>query len=146
MMPICGERETGTLALMASQSIKKPMLILGKWIGGYVSLILPCSVGWLLGLLFLSMPPHIQLSTTDWSALGLIIIGTLLYLACFFALGILISTLTTRPSTAIVVLLFLWTLFVFVIPNLSPNLAKIFLADSLFLNLLPSDNTRPDRT
>ena len=56
---VCGERETGTLALMASQPIKKPMLILGKWLGGYFSLILPCSVGWLLGLLTLSMQPHI---------------------------------------------------------------------------------------
>ena len=122
---VCGELETGTLALMASYPIKKPMLILGKWLGGYFSLILPCSVGWLLGLLILSIHPHIQLSVTEWSALGLIIVGTLLYLACFFALGVLISTLTTRPSTAIVVLLFLWTLFVFVIPNLSPNLAKV---------------------
>lgn len=121
---VCGELEKGTLALIASHPIKKPMLILGKWLGGYFSLILPCSVGWLLGLLILSMHPHIQLTVTEWSALGLIIIGTLLYLACFFALGVLISTLTTRSSTAIVVLLFLWTLFVFVIPNLSPNLAK----------------------
>ena len=121
---VCGERETGTLALMASYPIKKPMLILGKWLGGYFSLILPCSVGCLLGLLILSMHPHIQLSATDWGALGLITVGTLLYLACFFALGVLISILTTRPSTAIMVLLFLWTLFVFVIPNLSPNLAK----------------------
>ena len=123
---VCGELEMGTLALMASYPIKKPMLILGKWIGGYFSLILPCSVGWLLGLLVLSTHPHIQLPVTDWGALGLIIIGTLLYLACFFALGILISTLTTRSSTAIMVLLFLWSLFVFVIPNLSPNLAKTF--------------------
>ena len=122
---VCGELETGTLALMASYPIKKPMLILGKWLGGYFSLILPCSVGWLVGLLILSIHPHIQLSVTEWSALGLIIVGTLLYLACFFALGVLISTLTTRPSTAIVVLLFLWTLFVFVIPNLSPYLAKV---------------------
>ena len=123
---VCGELEKGTLALMASYPIKKPMLILGKWLGGYFSLILPCSVGCLLGLLILSMQPQIQLSVTAWSALGLIIIGTLLYLACFFALGVLISTLTTRSSTAIVVLLFLWTLFVFVIPNMSPNLAKTF--------------------
>ena len=117
---VCGERETGTLALMASYPIKKPMLILGKWLGGYFSLILPCSVGGLLGLLFLSMHPHIQLSATDWGALGLIIIGTLLYLACFFALGVLISTLTTRPSTAIMILLFLWTLFVFIISQSKP--------------------------
>ena len=122
---VCGELETGTLALIASNPIKKPMLILGKWLGGYFSLILPCSVGWLLGLLILSMHPHIQLPLTDWGAFGLVIIGALLYLACFFTLGVLISALTTRSSTAIVVLLFIWTFFIFVIPNLSPNLAKV---------------------
>ena len=131
---VCGELETGTLALIASNPIKKPMLILGKWLGGYFSLILPCSVGWILGLLILSIHPYIQLPVTDWGALALIIIGALLYLACFFALGVLISTLTSRSSTAIVVTLFIWTLIVFVIPNLSPDLAKV-------LSPLPSYST-----
>lgn len=38
---ISGERETGTLSLILSNAIKKPTWILGKWLGGYLSLILP---------------------------------------------------------------------------------------------------------
>ena len=121
---VCGERETGTLALTASNSIPKPMLILGKWIGGYLSLILPCLVGWLSGLLILITHPQIQLTATDWSSLGWLLFGALLYLACVFALGVLVSTLTSRSSTAIVALLLLWGVGVFVIPNLGPDLAK----------------------
>ena len=121
---VCGERETGTLALTASNSVPKPMLILGKWIGGYLSLILPCLVSWLSGLLILITHPQIQLITADWSSVGWLLFGALLYLACIFALAVLVSTLTSRSSTAIVALLLLWGVGVFVIPNLGPDLAK----------------------
>jgi ABC-type transport system involved in multi-copper enzyme maturation permease subunit len=123
---ISGEREIGTLALISSNAIKKPMLIFGKWLGGYLSLILPCFVGLLPGLLIISTHPLIQFTLADYGALGLIIIGALVYLACFFALGVLISSLTSRSSTTILALLFIWTIGVFVIPNLSPDIAKVF--------------------
>jgi len=123
---ISGEREIGTLALISSNAIKKPTLILAKWLGGYVSLILPCFVGLLPGLLIISTHPLIQLSPADYGALGLIIICAFVYLACFFALGVLISSLTSRSSTTILALLFIWAVGVFVIPNLSPDIAKVF--------------------
>ena len=122
---VCGERETGTLALMMSNPIPKPMLILGKWIGGYASLILPYLVGWFSGFLILMTHPQIQLTAADWSSVGWLLLGGLLYLACIFALGVLVSTLTPRSSTAIVALLLLWGIGVFVIPNLAPNFAKV---------------------
>ena len=122
---VCGERETGTLALMASNAAPKPMLILGKWIGGYLSLILPCLVGWFAGFLILITHPQIQLTAADWSSVGWLLFCALLYLACVFALGVLVSTLTSRSSTAIVALLMLWGVGVFVIPNLGPDLAKV---------------------
>lgn len=123
---VSGEREAGTLALISSNPIKKPMLIFGKWIGGYLSLILPCSVGLILGLLIVSLHPMVQLNAADWGAFGLICLGALIYLSCFFALGVLVSALTSRSSTAILALLFLWALSVFIVPNLSPSIAKAF--------------------
>ncbi len=121
---VCGERETGTLALMTSNSTPKPMLILGKWIGGYLSLILPCLVGWFSGFLIFINHPQIQLTAADWTSVGWLLFCALLYLACIFALGVLVSTLTSRSSTALVALLMLWGVGVFVIPNLGPDLAK----------------------
>ena len=135
---ISGERETGTLSLIVSNAIKKPMLIFGKWLGGYLSLILPCFVGLLPGLLIISTHPLIQFSFADWGALGLIIVGALLYLACFFALGVLISALASRSSTTILALLFIWAVGVFVIPNLSPDIAKVFLFRQRLGNRIPS--------
>ena len=123
---VSGEREAGTLALIASNPVSKPGLIFGKWLGGYLALIVPCVAGLIPGLILLAAHPQIQLDAADWSAFGLILLGMLLYLGCFFALGVLISTLTTRSSTAILALLFLWAGSVFVLPNLSPDLARAF--------------------
>ncbi len=122
---VCGERERGTLALIASNPLPRWMLIFGKWLGVYLSLILPCLTGLLVGLLIISTHPQIQLTASDWGAFGWIIISILLYLACFFALGVLISSLTSRSSTSILTLLFLWTLAVFVVPNVSPDISKV---------------------
>jgi len=122
---VSGEREAGTLALISSNPVKKPMLIFGKWIGGYLSLILPCSVGLLMGLIIVSFHPMIQFTSSDWSAYALIFLGTLVYLSCFFALGVLLSALAKRSSTAVLALLFLWALSIFVVPNLSPSVAKV---------------------
>ena len=122
---VCGERERGTLALTASNPLPRWMLIFGKWLGVYLSLILPCIIGLLTGLLIISTHPQIQLTASDWGALGWTIICILLYLACFLALGVLISSLTSRSSTAILTLLFLWALAVFVVPNVSPDISKV---------------------
>jgi ABC-type transport system involved in multi-copper enzyme maturation permease subunit len=50
---------------------------------------------------------------------------SLLYISLFFALGMMISTLTHRPSTALLVSLFVWICWILVIPNLAPVIAKI---------------------
>ena len=121
---VSGEREAGTLALISSNPVKRPMLIFGKWIGGYLSLILPCCLGLLTGAIVVSFHPMIQFTGADWGAFALIFLGVLLYLSCFFALGILVSALTSRSSTAVLALLFIWALSVFIVPNVSPSMAK----------------------
>jgi ABC-type transport system involved in multi-copper enzyme maturation permease subunit len=49
-----------------------------------------------------------------------------IYLAAFFSLGLLISCLTHRSSTSLVISLFVWTILVFLIPNLGNILARQF--------------------
>jgi ABC-type transport system involved in multi-copper enzyme maturation permease subunit len=50
----------------------------------------------------------------------------MIYLAVFFSLGLLISCLTHRSSTSLVISLFVWTILVFLIPNLGNILARQF--------------------
>ena len=62
----------------------------------------------------------------DWAKLGLFILSSVIYLAVFFSLGLLISSLTHRSSTSLIISLFVWTILVFLIPNLGNILAPQF--------------------
>jgi len=123
---ICGEKEIGTLRQSLSCSLKRPVLIIGKWIGGFTSFILPFFMAVLLGTIFVTLSPMVDMNVQDWAKLGLFLLSGVIYLAAFFSLGLLISGLTHRSSTSLVISLFVWTILVFLIPNLGNILARQF--------------------
>ena len=114
---ICGEREKGTLKLSLSNSVPRDRLILGKAIGGYISLVIPLLLPLMLSLIYLSLHPQIVLPGEDWQRLGLIFLMFLMYLSVFFCLGLLVSSLTTRSSTSLIALLFIWSVWGMVVPK-----------------------------
>jgi len=114
---IVGEKERGTLKLTLSNRIPKDRLILGKAIGGFVSLLIPLIIPLMLGLLILLVYPNISLSGDDWVRLCIIGILFLMYLSVFFTLGLFISARTTKSSTSFLILLFIWVTFVTIIPK-----------------------------
>lgn len=121
---ICGEKETGTLRQSLSNRLKRPILIIGKWIGGFTSFILPFFIAVLLSTIFVTLSPKVDINAQDWTKLGLFILSSVIYLAVFFSLGLLISCLTHHSSTSLVISLFVWTILVFLIPNLGNILAR----------------------
>jgi ABC-type transport system involved in multi-copper enzyme maturation permease subunit len=121
---ICGEKETGTLRQSLSNNMKRPILIIGKWIGGFTSFILPFFIAVILGTIFVTLSPMVDMGVQDWIKLVLFILSSVIYLAIFFSLGLLISCLTHRSSTSLVISLFVWTVLVFLIPNLGNILAR----------------------
>ena len=121
---VSGEKETGTLRQSLSGSLARPLLIIGKWIGGFTSFILPLFIAVLLGTAFVTLQPRVAMSPQNWAKLGLFLLSSVIYLAVFFSLGLLISCLTHQSSASLVVSLFAWTVFVFLIPNLGNILAR----------------------
>ena len=120
---ICGEREKGTLKLALSNNIPRDRLLLGKAVGGYISLIIPLLVPVLLSLIYLSLHPDIALAGEEWQRIGFIFLMFLLYLSVFFCLGLLVSSLTARSSTSLIVLLFVWSVWGLVVPKASVIIA-----------------------
>ena len=116
---ICGEREKGTLKLSLANSVPRDKLLIGKIIGGYVGLCIPLLLPLLLGLIYLSLHPGIALTGDDWQRLALILLMFLLYISVFFFLGLLVSSLTMRSATSLLVLLFIWSAWVIVLPKAS---------------------------
>ncbi|MFH1940663.1 MAG: ABC transporter permease subunit [bacterium] len=121
---ISGEKNDGTLKLSLSNSIGRPIVILGKWIGGFASLVVPFVLAVLVGSLFIALSPQIGMDVKDWSRLLLFGLGAVCYTAVFFSLGLLISTVTHRASSSLVISLFVWSLLIFVLPNLGNILAR----------------------
>ena len=121
---ICGEKELGTLRQTISNTVKRPILIIGKWAGGFASFILPFFIAVLSGTIFVTLSPMVEMSAHNWVKLGLFLLSSVVYLAVFFSLGFLISCLTHRSSASLVFSLFVWAIFVFLIPNLGNILAS----------------------
>jgi ABC-type transport system involved in multi-copper enzyme maturation permease subunit len=121
---ISGEKESGTLKLLLSQPIPRHTILLGKWLGGYITILFPFLTAFLVGLLVLWIFPFLSLHREDWIRIGIIGVLSLLYLSIFLSLGLFVSARTRKASTSVLVSLFVWVMLVLVIPNLGNLIAK----------------------
>ena len=121
---ICGERESGTLALVASNPVSKYHILIGKYLGGMTSLLVPLAIGWIAAALLINVNPVIEFHIAEWSRFALLFAALALYLSVFFLLSMLVSAITGRAARALVWLLFLWIVIVFIIPNGAVYIAK----------------------
>ncbi len=120
---ISGEREQGTLKLSLSNSVPRYTILLAKCIGGYVTLLLPFLVPMLIGLLILTTSGSISFVGEDWIRLALIGLASLLYIGVFLMLGLVVSSSTSRSTTSLMLLLFIWVVTVLAVPKVSMIMA-----------------------
>jgi len=123
---ISGEKEVGTLRLVLSYSLSRFQVLAGKFISILVILLIPLFIGQLLSLSLIQLSRSVHLATYDWIRIGIVIILSWIFLATFVWLGLFVSSITHRSATNLVILLFIWVVFVIVIPNCGSSLAKIF--------------------
>ena len=122
---ICGEKERGTMKVVLANSVPRDLVLLGKWIGGFASLVAPFLVAVFGGITYVYLSGSFQLIGDAGERLIWILAVSLLYISLFFALGLMISTLTHKASTALLVSLFAWICWILVIPNLTPVFARV---------------------
>ena len=108
---ICREKETHTLSLLLSHSLPRTTLLAAKWLGGYTSFLISLLPAFLLLLIFLALFAGVPLQTEHWIRISVIFVLSLIYLSVFFTLGLLISSLTHRPATALILGLFIWAIW-----------------------------------
>jgi len=113
---ISGEREDGTLRLMMANSVSRASMILGKYLGGMVSLLIPLTAGIILNLIIVLIL-GVNFTAAQWGKLGTMFLAALVYTSCFLLLGLFISSITRNSTTSLVTLLFLWTIFIAIIPS-----------------------------
>ena len=122
---VCGEKERGTLKMMlASGGTSRSSIVLGKWLGGYLSLLICLLPALLLVLIWMAIHPAVDIRGEDWIRIGFIVLFSMVYISIFFLLGLLVSTLTHRGATSLLIILLLWVVWVVGMPNLGVLLAK----------------------
>jgi ABC-type transport system involved in multi-copper enzyme maturation permease subunit len=72
----------------------------------------------------MAVHPTAGIKAEDWGRIGLIVLFSLVYISIFFLLGLLVSTLTHRGATSLLIILVLWVVWVIGAPNVGVLLAK----------------------
>lgn len=131
---VSGEKQTGTLKLMLSNGVARSTILAAKALAAWVLVAIPLVLALLVNLVFISFLAPSAFDGDLLHRLPLLLLASLAYLAVFVLIGLLISTMTHRPSTSLVLGLLVWAVLVFVLPNAS-SLAARNAADGAVLDL-----------
>ncbi len=123
---ISGERETGTLSLIMSNSVSRATVLLAKFIGAFLTLMIPLLIGILLNLIIVSVSALVSLDGSEWTRIGIIFVISAIYISIFLWLGLFISSQFSNSSSSLLLLLLIWVVFVVLIPNTMGVLASSF--------------------
>ena len=121
---ISRERENGVLRLVLSNSVSRAKVLAGKWLGNYLSLAVPFALVTLIGFALMNLDPQISFGAAGTMRFLLLLAVALLYVALFLSLGLLISALTKKAASSLVVLLLIWAVAAFVLPNIGTLVAR----------------------
>ena len=116
---IAGEREAGTLRLTMANAIRHPVILIAKYISAMICLILPAVMSLLLVLILFSISGSIALKDDEWLRMGGILLTSIIYLSAFYLIGLLISAITRRTATALMLSMVIWSTVVLIYPSLS---------------------------
>jgi hypothetical protein len=116
---VCGEREAGMLKLVMSYPLSRSQLLLGKYLGAWITLMLPATLACLLSLLVVGLVANVHFGPPEIARLGVILVFYALYLSLMLLVGLVISSFAQRSSLALVFAAFAWFFFVTVVPNLA---------------------------
>ena len=122
---VAGEKEAGTLRINLSNPLPRDVFLWSKLIGGYIVFIIPFLVSFLLGLLLLVWQGFpLGEFKIAMPVLGLTLVS-LLYIAVFFAIGVVISTYLDNSKTALIVAFTFWVFAVLIAPRGAFVVAKL---------------------
>ncbi len=104
-----GEKERGTLKLVMAQSLPRHTLLLGKFLGAMLALTIVLSLAIVVNLLIVLALSKVHLGLAEAGGLVGMVVLSLLYLACFVALGLWLSIWSSTTRSSLVGVLLMWT-------------------------------------
>jgi len=122
---ISGEKESGTLRGIFSNFVPRDSLLLGKLIGGYLTLWIVFVIAFLIGLLALIFGSFPFSDAGAAARIFVIFLWTSAFLLSYFIIGIAVSASSDRARTSLVVILLLWAFFQLIVPKVSDMIASV---------------------
>jgi ABC-2 type transport system permease protein len=149
---ISGEKESGTLRAMLSNSLPRDAILLGKIAGGYLALLAPFLVALVMGVLLL-LPGSFPIFAGDTPARLAVMAGAAgFFILIYYVIGTMISASSSKARTSLVAILLIWSGFQLVIPKLSDIAAaliysvrtdtQVSLEKSLLVNTLDTESAK----
>jgi ABC-type transport system involved in multi-copper enzyme maturation permease subunit len=114
---ITGERERGTLLFTLSYPVTRGRLLWGKFLAVMTIIIWLLLAGCIISTLIYLARSGVRLDMQDYARLALFLCGSLLYVAIFVAVGLLISSRVKSSVSSLVLLLIFWLTVTIVIPQ-----------------------------
>lgn len=125
---ICtGEREAGTLKMMLSNSVSRAVILTGKLLGTFLTLLPMLIFSFGLCLLVLLLYPSIAFTASEWIRICLIFFFSMVFLLFFMVLGLFVSSRVMNSGTSIMICLLLWVSILFIIPTIANYTASSFI-------------------
>ena len=135
---ISGEREDGTLKLVLSNPIPRDALVLGKYLGGMLSLFPIVVVSFTVGLVIAYASPATDFNGADLLSLAMVLVISLLYVSICYLLGMFLSVWTKEAATTLILSMFIWG----ILTILHSNVATFAVAKFPPHKLQPERETR----
>ena len=122
---IAGEHERGTLRLTLTHPVGRGHILLAKYIGAMLCLLVPFLMSLLLTVILLTTSTAISLSFSDFLRISGIVFSSVAYLSVFYFIGLLISVIARRTSTALMLAMFVWGFLVLVYPSMARTIINL---------------------
>ena len=115
---VAGERSRGTLSLIMSNAVSRSQVLLGKYLGAFLTLMVPLIIGILMNLLVIQFSGSLPFDSGNaLRILGMVGVFALL-VSIFIFLGLFFSSRVSNAITSLVWLLLAWVFLAFVFPSL----------------------------
>jgi ABC-type transport system involved in multi-copper enzyme maturation permease subunit len=120
-----GDRAQGTLQMVLAFGAPRAKLLLGKYLGALLGVLAPFGAAVAVWLLILQTTTGAETTVDFWARFAVVLLLSVLYASIFLWLGLLVSTLTRRPATALILALLAWTVLVVIYPPAAMQVVRL---------------------
>ncbi len=123
---INGERQTGSMKTLLSYPIYRDKIVYGKYLGGLAVVAIVTAITFIAGIGLFVAFSGLSITLDMVLRLGMFFAVSLVYMAIFLGIGLLLSIVMPQPSTSLLAAMIIWLASIQLIPNIGYAIAQVF--------------------